>query len=32
MSRAEKADELKAKTGELRTACNGCHAAYLKMQ
>jgi cytochrome c556 len=30
MSRAEKADELKAKTEQLRTACNGCHAAYLK--
>jgi cytochrome c556 len=32
MSRAEKTDELKAKTAELRTACNGCHAQYLKMQ
>jgi cytochrome c556 len=32
MSRAEKADDLKAKTAQLRTACNGCHAAYLKMQ
>jgi cytochrome c556 len=32
MSRAEKADELKAKTATLRTACNACHAAYLKMQ
>jgi cytochrome c556 len=32
MSRAEKADELKAKTAELRTACNGCHAQYMKMQ
>ena len=32
MSRAEKADDLKSKTAVLRTACNGCHAAYLKMQ
>jgi len=32
MSRADKADELKAKTAVLRTACNACHAAYLKMQ
>ena len=32
MSRAEKADELKAGTAQLRTACNACHAAYLKMQ
>jgi cytochrome c556 len=32
MSRAEKADELKAKTAVLRTACNDCHAAYLKTQ
>ncbi len=32
MSRAEKDDALKAKTAELRTACNGCHAAYLKTQ
>ena len=32
MSRAEKDDELKAKTAQLRIACNGCHAAYLKMQ
>ena len=32
MSRADKPDELKAKTAELRTACNGCHAAYLKTQ
>jgi len=30
MSRAEKDDDLKAKTAQLRTACNGCHAAYLK--
>jgi cytochrome c556 len=30
MSRAEKADDLKAKTAQLRTACNACHAAYLK--
>ena len=32
MSRAEKPDELKAKTGVLRKDCNDCHAAYLKMQ
>jgi cytochrome c556 len=32
MSRADKPDELKSKTAVLRTACNGCHAAYLKMQ
>ncbi len=32
MSRADKPDALKAKTAELRTACNGCHAAYLKTQ
>jgi len=32
MSRAEKDDDLKAKTAQLRTACNACHAAYLKMQ
>jgi cytochrome c556 len=32
MSRADKPDALKAKTARLRTACNGCHAAYLKTQ
>ena len=32
ISRADKPDALKAKTAELRTACNGCHAAYLKTQ
>ena len=32
MSRADKPDELKAKTADLRTDCNGCHAAYLKTQ
>jgi cytochrome c556 len=32
MSRADKVDELKSKTAELRTACNACHAAYLKTQ
>ena len=32
MSRAEKPDDLKAKTAQLRTACNGCHAQYMKMQ
>jgi cytochrome c556 len=32
MSRAEKVDDLKVKTAQLRTDCNGCHAAYLKMQ
>jgi cytochrome c556 len=30
MSRADKADDLKARTAELRTACNACHAQYLK--
>ena len=32
MSRADKPDELKSKTATLRTGCNACHAAYLKMQ
>jgi cytochrome c556 len=32
MSRADKVDELKSKTAALRTDCNACHAAYLKMQ
>jgi cytochrome c556 len=32
MSQASKADDLKSKTAVLRTACNACHAAYLKMQ
>ncbi len=32
MSRAEKVDDLKAGTAELRTACNACHAQYLKTQ
>ena len=32
MSRADKPDVLKAKTAELRTACNACHGAYLKPQ
>ncbi|HEY2229962.1 MAG TPA: cytochrome c [Xanthobacteraceae bacterium] len=32
MSRADKVDELKSKTAELRTSCNACHAAYLKTQ
>jgi len=32
MSRAEKVDDLKAKTAVLRTDCNACHAAYMKMQ
>ena len=30
MSRADKADDLKARAKELRVACNACHAAYLK--
>ena len=30
MSAANSADELKARAAELRTACNQCHAAYLK--
>jgi cytochrome c556 len=32
MSRADKVDELKTRTKELRVACDGCHAAYLKTQ
>jgi cytochrome c556 len=32
MSRADKVDELKTRTTELRGACNACHAAYLKTQ
>ena len=32
ISHADKADELKADTQKLRTACNACHAAYLKTQ
>ncbi len=32
MSRADKPDELKTRTKELRAACDGCHAAYLKTQ
>jgi cytochrome c556 len=32
MSRADKPDELKSRTKELRAACDGCHAAYLKTQ
>jgi len=31
-SRAKRADEFKALVGELRAACNGCHAVYLKTQ
>jgi cytochrome c556 len=31
MSRADQPDDLKTRTAELRTTCNGCHAAYLKM-
>lgn len=30
MSRADKADDLKAGAKELRATCNACHAAYLK--
>jgi len=30
MSRAEKIDDFKAMVVQLRTACNACHAAYLK--
>ena len=30
MSRVEKAEDLKTHTDTLRTACNGCHAAYMK--
>jgi cytochrome c556 len=32
MSRADKADELKAGAEELRGACDGCHALYMKAQ
>jgi len=32
MSRAEKVDELKTRAKELRTACDACHALYLKTQ
>jgi cytochrome c556 len=32
MSRADKVDDFKSKTAELRTGCNACHAAYLKTQ
>jgi cytochrome c556 len=32
MSRADKEDALKARAKELRVACDGCHAAYLKTQ
>jgi cytochrome c556 len=32
MSRADKEDELKTRTKELRVACDACHAAYLKTQ
>jgi len=31
-SRASRADEFKALVAELRTACNSCHASYLKTQ
>jgi cytochrome c556 len=30
MSRADKADDLKARAKELRVACNACHELYLK--
>jgi cytochrome c556 len=32
MSRADKADELKARAKELRVACDACHALNLKVQ
>jgi cytochrome c556 len=32
MSRADKTDELKSRAKELRAACDGCHAVYLKTQ
>ena len=32
MSRAAKVDEIKTHANELRSACNGCHALYLKTQ
>jgi cytochrome c556 len=31
-SRAKRVDEFKALVVELRTACNSCHASYLKTQ
>ena len=31
-SRAKRVDEFKALVAELRTACNACHANYLKTQ
>jgi cytochrome c556 len=31
-SRAKRADDFKALVAELRTACNSCHAGYLKTQ
>jgi cytochrome c556 len=32
ISRADKEDDFKKHAQELRTVCNACHAAYLKMQ
>jgi cytochrome c556 len=32
MSRADKVEELKTRTKELRVACDACHALYLKTQ
>jgi cytochrome c556 len=32
ISRADKEDDFKKHVQKLRTACNACHAAYLKMQ
>ncbi len=32
ISHADKADDLKSRTAQLRLACNGCHAVYLKTQ
>lgn len=32
ITHADKVDDLKARTAELRLGCNGCHAAYLKTQ
>jgi cytochrome c556 len=31
-SRAKRTDDFKALVGELRTACNSCHASYFKTQ
>jgi cytochrome c556 len=32
ITHADKVDDLKTRTAQLRVACNGCHAVYLKTQ